>query len=143
MDTSNLSEEQLKFLDSKSIGALILGPNRFFSLNNLSKEFYKSFIPVYSMFRMWPLAISNGKRIAWEKGNFSSFQNFQRKQKLIDYGAYFYLLGGFIGLIWAFISLASKVVGFEMGILSSFLLGCVGISVIIAFIIHFQALAKK
>lgn len=143
MDTSNLSSEQKEFLDTKSIGAMIIGPSRFFSLNKINKEFYKSLIPVYSIFTMWPMAIAKGKRIAWEKGTYSNFESFQEKQKLIDYGAYFYLLGGFIGLVWALASLASRIIGFEMDFISSFLLGCVGLSVIIAFIIHFQALAKK
>lgn len=83
----NLTKEQIDFIKSPTIGAL-LGP-AFAISSGLIKEFWLLFIPLYNFYLIIKL-ILKGRQMAWEANSWS-FELFKKIQSTQEITGYIFL----------------------------------------------------
>jgi hypothetical protein len=96
--THILTPEQEKFLKKWSWGALVM-PTIYFLISGLMKEALFTFIPFLNIY-IWIKGIVSGRRMSWERGEWKSFEVFQKRQKVTDW----------IGVVFLALVLAASII---------------------------------
>ncbi len=80
---AQLSPEQVKFIRSASLGAFFGTPIWAFG-NRLYLYGLLSLLPIVNIF-FWIYLSAKGRQLAWEKGGWTSFDQFKHRQKVVAY----------------------------------------------------------
>lgn|SRR3989338_142912 len=77
----NLTTDQIKYITSSSLGAFFATP--IWALGNkLFLEGVLSFLPLLNLY-YWFQLTGSGRKMAWEKGGWTSFDQFKKRQKIM------------------------------------------------------------